>query len=388
LDVAALEAEVHRLSGHQPGPLPFESEEETTDEPPAQALEVVSEHELVGVLRIVDAAANRAAEGLRVVEDFLRFVLDDRHLTSICKQMRHDLAAALAAISSADRHRARETRGDVGVEMSLPSEQARAGAVAVVEASFKRVEQALRSLEEFGKTLDAGAAATFERLRYRAYTLERAVDITRTSCQRLAGARLYVLVDGGEDEQRFGALVRTLVAAGASIVQLRDKRLADRELLRRARLLRELTRDTATLAIINDRPDLCVLSEADGVHVGQDELTVKDARRIVGPSALVGVSTHSIEQARTAVLDGADYIGVGPTFPSETKQFTGFAGVELLRAVSAEIRLPAFAIGGITAANVGQVRAAGFTRVAVSAAVTAASDPGQAAAQLRAALDD
>ena len=102
-----------------------------------------------------------------------------------------------------------------------------------------------------------------------------------------------------------------------------------------------------TLFIINDRPDLAALARADGVHVGQEELSVKDARSIVGPETLVGVSTHSIEQARQAVLDGANYIGVGPTFPSGTKQFEQFPGVELLRAVAAEIRLPAFAIGGI-----------------------------------------
>ena len=98
---------------------------------------------------------------------------------------------------------------------------------------------------------------------------------------------------------------------------------------------------------MNDRPDIARLAGADGVHVGQEELSVKEARTIVGPDALVGRSTHSLEQAREAVLDGANYIGVGPVFPSTTKQFAEFPGLELLRAVSAEIRLPAFAIGGI-----------------------------------------
>ena len=130
---------------------------------------------------------------------------------------------------------------------------------------------------------------------------------------------------------------------------------------------------------MNDRPDLAVLSGADGVHVGQDELTVKDARRILGPSGLIGVSTHSLEQARAAVLDGANYIGVGPTFPSGTKQFAEFTGIELLRAVQAEIRLPAFAIGGITEENLPQVLATGFRRVAVSGAIADADDPAAAA---------
>ena len=104
-------------------------------------------------------------------------------------------------------------------------------------------------------------------------------------------------------------------------------------MLDRARLLaRTDGRNRETLFIVNDRPDLAALARADGVHVGQEELSVKDARSIVGPEMLVGVSTHSIEQARQAVLDGANYIGVGPTFPSGTKQFEQFPGVELLRA--------------------------------------------------------
>ena len=133
---------------------------------------------------------------------------------------------------------------------------------------------------------------------------------------------------------------------------------------------------------MNDRPDLAVLAQADGVHVGQEELSVKDARSIVGPDMLVGVSTHNIEQARQAVLDGADYLGVGPTFPSGTKQFEQFPGVELLRAVAAEIRLPVFAIGGIERQNLGRGIGGRFPRIAISGAITSAADPVQAAKEL------
>jgi thiamine-phosphate pyrophosphorylase len=109
--------------------------------------------------------------------------------------------------------------------------------------------------------------------------------------------------------------------------------------------------------------------------LGQEDLSVKDARAIVGADALIGVSTHTIEQARQAVLDGANYIGAGPTFPSGTKQFEKFPGLELLRAIAAEIRLPAFAIGGITPANLPQVLSTRITRAAVSGAITSAPDP-------------
>jgi thiamine-phosphate pyrophosphorylase len=126
---------------------------------------------------------------------------------------------------------------------------------------------------------------------------------------------------------------------------------------------------------MNDRPDLAAVCHADGVHLGQEDLSVKDARTIVGADALIGVSTHTIEQARQAVLDGANYIGVGPTFPSGTKHFENFPGLEFLRAVAAEIRLPAFAIGGITPANLPQVLSTGITRIAVSGTIISAPDP-------------
>jgi thiamine-phosphate pyrophosphorylase len=191
----------------------------------------------------------------------------------------------------------------------------------------------------------------------------------------LADSRLYVLIDAGPDEDTLTRLVPQLVAAGVHLLQLRDKRLTDRELLERARQVRALTRGTSTLFIMNDRPDLAALTDADGVHVGQEELRVHDVRAIVGTNRLIGVSTHSIEQARAAVLDGADYLGCGPVFPSETKSFDQFPGIAFLRQVAAEISLPAFAIGGVSLDTMPQVIEAGFSRVAVAGAVANAADP-------------
>lgn len=340
------------------------------------------------VLRIIDASLNRTGEGLRVVEDFVRFVLDDPFLTQQIKALRHDLAAAAATISSADRHAARDTQYDVGTETSMPDEGKRQDAWAVSAASLKRAEQSLRSLEEYGKLIDPKFGRQFEALRYRLYTLEKVIDIGRTSRERLEGVRLCVLVDGRESAAEFERLVVALVEAGVGIVQLRDKRLDDRELVERARQLRQLTRGTRTLCIVNDRADLAAATHADGVHLGQEDLGVKDARAIVGARMLIGVSTHNIEQARAAVLDGANYLGAGPTFPSHTKAFGSFAGVEYLRSVAAEIRLPTFAIGGITAGNLRDVLASGISRVAVGAAVTQARDPSVATHELLPILNE
>jgi thiamine-phosphate pyrophosphorylase len=329
---------------------------------------------------------------LRVVEDYARLILDDRHLTAVCKQLRHELAAALVAIPFDDRLAARETQCDVGTALDTSSERSREDAGSVLRANFARLEQSLRSLEEFGKLFDEGCAAAIKQLRYRAYTLQRAAEITGRAAERLASARLYALIDARPSREDFQRLARSLIGAGVAVIQLRDKQLDDRELLARGRLLGDLTnegRPTArTLWIMNDRPDLAALARADGVHLGQEDVSVKDARRIVGPDCLVGVSTHSIEQARQAVLDGADYIGVGPTFPSGTKQFDRLPGPELLRAVAAEIRLPAFAIGGIGVQNLAEVLAAGFTRIAVSRALLSSADPAAAVREIRKRMKD
>ncbi|HUT12598.1 MAG TPA: thiamine phosphate synthase, partial [Thermoguttaceae bacterium] len=208
------------------------------------------------VLRVLDAAANRAREGLRVVEDYARFVLDDRHLTDLCKRLRHDLTAALDRIPTEHRLAARETRADVGTVLATPAEQRRRAAAEVLTANLVRLEEGLRSLEEFGKLIDPEMAAELKQLRYRSYTLQRAVEITRSSLKRLEHARLYVLMDGRSSEDEFRRSASSLIEAGVHVLQLRDKRLDDRTLLERARLLRELTAGSDTLLVINDRADL------------------------------------------------------------------------------------------------------------------------------------
>src|SRR6476659_2152191 len=155
------------------------------------------------VIRIIDAALNRASEGLRVVEDYVRFVLDDPFLTGRAKAIRHDLAAAAAAIPMLDRNAARDTLQDVGTSISTDSETVRRDAADVCGASLKRTEQSLRSLEEYGKLLDGEFAGRMESLRYGLYTLEKAIDVGRSSRDRLQNVRLCVLVNGCNSSVEF-----------------------------------------------------------------------------------------------------------------------------------------------------------------------------------------
>jgi len=342
--------------------------------------------ERMDAARLLDACANRAREGLRVLEDYCRFVLDDAFLCRTLKEWRHDLKAILDELSPSLLLQARDTRHDVGVELSTPSEQYRASLGDVVQANCKRVQEALRSLEEYGKVHSPGLGQALGQLRYRVYTLERALVLGVSARQRLQGARLYVLLTGSQCVASLDWIIAEAAAGGAQIVQLREKDKSDRELLERARQVRRWTRQAGVLFIVNDRADIARLVEADGVHLGQDDLPVKEARRILGPDALIGVSTHNLDQLQQAILDGASYVGIGPTFPSNTKDFTEIAGLEFVRQAMAETTLPAFVIGGVNPQTIRAAVAAGARRVAVSSAIAQADDPRAVCADLLAAL--
>ena len=346
-----------------------------------------TETDLTDTLRTLDAAANRCREGLRVVEDFVRFSMDDAHLSRLLKGLRHELTERLSDLDRLGLASTRDTLGDVGTRIKVAHEQARQSPADIVQANCRRVAEALRTLEEFSKFLipkltDPQLPARLEQLRYRLYTVEKAIATTLAARDRLADCQLYLLATESLCDHGIGPAVRQALEAGVGIVQLREKEMADRRLLEAALRVREWTREAGALFIMNDRPDLAVLAEADGVHVGQEELSVRQARRIVGANRLVGVSTHTIEQARQAVLDGADYIGVGPCFSTSTKSFDQLAGLDFVRQVAAEITLPWFAIGGITQRTLSEVREAGASRVAVSSAICSSPTPGRAAAEL------
>lgn len=333
--------------------------------------------------RILDAAINRVREGVRVLEDYVRFARDDGHLTSLLKSWRHDLRSALAEIDDRRLLSSRETTGDVGTGLSTPGERHRHSLQDVVAANCKRVQEGMRTLEEYGKILSPALGEAISQLRYRFYTIEKILAVDATANERLRDRSLYLLITPADCSLDWRTTADIALKAGVDILQLREKNGLDREVVERGRLLRKWTRETGALLIMNDRPDLAVLTDADGVHVGQEELSVRQARRIVGPDRLVGVSTHTLQQARQAVNEGADYLGVGPVFPSQTKAFSQFAGLDFVRQVADEITLPWFAIGGITPENLPELQSAGATRIAVSHAICGSAEPGQVTTELK-----
>ena len=352
----------------------------------ATELELADTSDRFQIARVLDVNLNRARESLRTLDDFARFIRDDAHLTTLVKHLRHELVELAELLPASLLLHARDTIHDVGTAISTIGEMSRTSPSQVALVNVKRLQESLRSLEEYGKVIDSVFAAGVEQLRYRAYTLEKAIAVTPQA--DLESARLYVLLTSASCVASLEWTIAEAAAGGASIFQLREKGLDDRELLKRARDVRRWTRDAGALFILNDRPDIARLAEADGVHLGQDDLTLNEARQILGAEGLIGISTHTILQVKQALDDGADYIGIGPTFTSTTKQFTELAGLAFIREAVALTRVPAFAIGGINRTNAAQVAAAGAKRVAVSAAITQVDDPRAAAAELCALLHE
>ena len=351
-------------------------------------LDLSAQIEAIDVGRILDASANRSQEALRVIDDYIRFVLADPMLTRRMKEIRHRLGEAIRGLDGDLRMTSRDTAGDVGTHIMTTSEKSRENARAVLTANFRRAGEALRSLEEYTKLLNIWLSGRFEVLRYDLYTMEKLVATAVVSHQRLGDARLCVLVGGLPTLGDLTWIVGEALAGGADMIQLREKDVPDRVFLERAREVRILTVQARARFIVNDRPDIARLAGADGVHLGQDDVRPRDARRIIGSVPILGISTHDPEQVERAVLDGAGYLGVGPVFSSKTKDFTEFAGLEFVRRATELSTLPWFAIGGICEDNIDPVLDAGAQRIAVSSAVIHAASPRAATAALRAKLNE
>lgn len=340
--------------------------------------------------RLLDANLDRAREGLRVLEDWARFALDRADLVARSKDMRQRLGRL-----HADRYKlARHTATDPAAGMAHPAQLERADPSQVVGANASRVAEALRVLEEFGRADDPLLAAEAAEIRYALYDFE--VDLLQAS-QLLQG-------EGGERRALLGRChlylvsspvlgletrVEAALAAGVRLVQYRAKPdatavdgtpLDDAARLQQARALRQLCSRHGALFIVNDRIDLALAVEADGVHLGQGDLPPAIARQLLGPGRLIGRSTHRIEQLRQAVADGCDYVGVGPVNATPTKPGRVPVGLSYVQQAAAESPIPMFAIGGIELANLAAVLQAGAQRVAVVRAITEALDP-QAAAR-------
>lgn len=336
--------------------------------------------------RILDANANRAREAFRVMEDAARFLLDDRSLTERLKALRHEVAGVVGTLPTKILDAQRSVRSDAGRDLSTPTELVREDAEAVVRAAAARGSEALRSLEEWSKTLRPETALRFEQLRYRAYETASALvsRLRRPSPQW----RVCLLLSESACRRPWQQVLDAAIEGGVDCIQVREKALPDGQLLDRVRVVLDRARPRGVSVVVNDRVDLALAAGADGVHLGQGDLPCDEARDLAGERLLIGVSTHDEQELSAAIGAGCDLVGVGSIFPSTTKPGLESAGLRLVEGLLADHPgLPHLAIGGIGAPEARRLSELGCKGVAVSAAICGAEDPLAASREIVAAMD-
>lgn len=318
--------------------------------------------------RIIDANLNRAAEGLRVIEEIARFILSDTELSARLKTIRHELQNFFD-VEYDNLLDSRDTLNDVGCNIINPDKKESLDSI--FKANFKRVEEAFRVLNQYASFDDS--------YRYRIYTIEKEMRSKLKLDYKkifLNDKKLYLVTnsDNFESDEIFLDKVALSIKSGVDIVQLREKNTTSKRFIYLAQRIRELTSHFGAAFIVNDRVDIAKISNADGVHLGQDDIPVSYAREILGDNAIIGVSTHCPEHAKKAITDGADYIGVGPVFKTPTKPSKDPVGLEYVKWAADNVNIPFFAIGSIDTANIKEVVQAGAKRVAVIRAIMYADD--------------
>ena len=322
--------------------------------------------------RIIDANINRSTEALRALEEITRFYLDNKELSSKLKNMRHFICDFFE-FGYDNFIKSRDTVNDIGVDIQNPTKEKRKPDIEnIFKSNIKRLEQALRVLSE--------CSALPDKLRYETYTLEKQIyERLKMNIKKylLDKRNLYLVTnsDKFDSDEEFLDRVALALKNGVDIVQLREKNRPAKEIIKLGLKIRELTSNFNALFIVNDRVDIAKIVKADGVHLGQDDISFASAREILGEEAIIGISTHKPDDAIRAMADGADYIGVGPVFKTPTKPGRIPVGLEYIKWASENVNIPFFAIGSIEPDNINEVINAGASRIAVVRAIMNSDNP-------------
>ncbi len=324
------------------------------------------------IYRIIDANINRASEALRVLEDWTRYSKDDKQISEKLKNIRHSLNNILLSYPNLVMNR--ESEFDIGKNIENNSQ--RKSIRDIIRANCKRLEEAFRVLSEYGQLINIDVKI-FENNRYEIYTIEKEL-LKNEKLLRLHNAKLYLVTnrDGFKCDEDFLNVIENAISGGVDIIQLREKNENENKILTLAKEIKKIISGTEVLFIINDRVDLALAADADGVHLGQDDLSVSKARKITPEGFIIGLSTHSPEQGKDAIVSGSDYLGVGPVFPTLTKPDYKPAGLEYVSWAKDNLKnIPWFAIGGVDEGNINKVVDAGAEKVAVVRAIINSADP-------------
>ena len=327
-------------------------------------------------LRIIDANINRLGEGLRVLEEFARMTLNDAALTQKLKDVRHKTLKVDATLQKRLLS-ARDSAADVGSEMNVKGEAKNRDAAGIISANAKRAQESLRVLEELAKIPEYKLdSEKYRKARFELYTIEKELTgklLRRDKVGQITG--LYAVVDtewlkGRQPVKTAGQMIK----GGTKIIQLRCKERSRKEFLGIAKGLKEICAKNGVLFIVNDSVEVAVAVNADGLHIGQEDLPVAEARQQIPIDMILGCSASNTKEAVKAQKDGADYLGVGAIFVTETKKSAKAVGLKIIGEIKHATGLPVVAIGGINKENLKDVIKAGADSAAVISAVMGADN--------------
>jgi len=329
------------------------------------------------VLRILDANFNRAREGFRTVEDGIRFVLEDKFLTEKLKKIRHSFSTIfIKNFPSILLKKSRYVEKDIGKGFDKTG---KFSYKEIIEKNLSRTSEALRSLEEFTKTINPKISKIFHDIRFNFYQIEKEIVI-KLNKKKIPVPSFYAIINLEEKSDIF-SFSEKVIKGKPDILQLRYKGENSEYFLKTALKIKEmLPKDI--IFIINDRIDICILCDADGIHLGRKDIPVEMAKKII-PEKIIGTSCSNYSDIKKFSKIGVDYIAVGSIYPSPTKPEKKVIGVSFLTAIKKHINIPIIAIGGINTKNVKEVMEKGVDGIAVISTIKNSKNPIKTVSQFK-----
>ncbi len=323
------------------------------------------------IYQIIDANLDRAREGLRVLEDWARFVLGKEKYVEKIKNFRQILGKNHLEVYKQSRNQIEDKCKGLTHKEQInrkTSEQ-------IISSNSARVQEALRVIEEFSRLQNHELSKIASEIRYEIYNIE--IDLLnytkyKKSEEILKENDLYVITD---QKDNLLEIIEEILIAGVRIIQHRFKTGTDQDNLQEAIQIKNLCKRYNSLFIVNDRLDIAQASNADGIHLGQNDLDLKTARKLLGYSKIVGISANNTTDISNALKDGCDYIGIGPVFETTTKKNKKPLGIEKIKILTKDLNIPWFAIGGIKSNNISYLKRNGFKKVALVSQLMNSEDP-------------
>ncbi len=323
------------------------------------------------IYQIIDANLDRAREGLRVLEDWARFGLGEEKYVKSIKNFRQILGKNHLEVYKQSRNHIEDKCKGLTHQEQLN----RKTFEQIISSNSGRVQEALRVVEEFSRLHNHELSKIAAEIRYEIYTIE--VELLSLSKRKksekiLKENDLYVITD---QKDNLLEIIEEILTAGVRIIQHRFKKGTDKDHLKEAIQIKNLCERYNSLFIINDRLDIALASDADGIHLGQDDLDLKTARKLIGYSKIIGISANNEIDISNALEEGCDYIGIGPVFETSTKKNKKPIGIENIKTLTKDIDIPWFAIGGIKSNNISNLKNNGFKKFALISELMNSEDP-------------